>query len=82
MQTETISAAEANRKFSELLRKVRDGHHVVVTVHGKPAAKLIAFSGDSGAVDDARRTLVTRLAGQAVMNAGRWSRTSLYQDGR
>ena len=78
MLTETITAAEANRKFSELLRKVRDGQAVVVTVHGKPAAKLVAFTGDTGATDDAHRTLVARLSGQAAVNAGRWTRASLY----
>lgn len=74
-----ITAAEANRKFSELLRKVRDGHSVIVTVHGKPAAKLVAFTADTGVADDARRTLVARLASQPVADAGRWSRASLYE---
>jgi prevent-host-death family protein len=74
-----ITAAEANRKFSELLRKVRDGHSVIVTVHGKPAARLVAFTGDTSVADDARRTLVARLASQPVSDAGRWSRASLYE---
>lgn len=80
MMAETITAAEANRKFSEVLRKVRDGQTMVITVHGQPAAKLVAFSGEIGAADDAHRALVTRLSGQPAVNAGRWTRASLYQD--
>ena len=79
MATETISAAEANRRFSELLRKVRDGQTVVVTVHGKAAAKIVGFTGESGAGDDAHRALVARLSRQQPVNAGRWTRASLYQ---
>ena len=30
-----VSAAEANRKFSKLLRTVREGHSYLVTSHGK-----------------------------------------------
>jgi prevent-host-death family protein len=35
-----VSAAEANRKFSQLLQDVRRGRSYVVTSHGKPVAKL------------------------------------------
>jgi len=36
-----VSAADANRKLSELLRTVRNGHSYVVTSHGKPVAKIM-----------------------------------------
>ena len=35
-----ISAAEANRKFSQVLREVREGLSFIVTSHGKPVAKI------------------------------------------
>ena len=38
---EAISAADANRKFSLLLRGVRAGRSYVVTSHGKPVARVI-----------------------------------------
>ena len=38
------SAAEANRRFSQLLRAVREGDSYVVTAHGKPVAKIIPMS--------------------------------------
>ncbi|MEO8197440.1 MAG: type II toxin-antitoxin system prevent-host-death family antitoxin [Thermoanaerobaculia bacterium] len=34
------STYEAKAKFSELLRKVRQGGRVVITSHGKPVAEL------------------------------------------
>jgi prevent-host-death family protein len=36
----TISAADANRRFSELLRGVREGQSYVVTSHGKVVARI------------------------------------------
>ena len=38
---EVVSAADANRKFSLILRGVRDGHSYVVTSHGRPVARII-----------------------------------------
>ena len=35
-----ISAVEANRRFSGLLREVRDGRSYVVTARGKPIARI------------------------------------------
>jgi prevent-host-death family protein len=37
---QTISAADANRRFSRILRNVRDGQTFVVTAHGKPVARI------------------------------------------
>lgn len=39
----TVSAADANRRFSELLRTVKKGGSIIVTSHGKPVAKIITF---------------------------------------
>jgi prevent-host-death family protein len=79
MLAESVTAADANRNFSELLRKVRDGQTVVVTVHGKPVIKLVKFAGETAVANAAHRTLVDRLAAQPVTNGGRWSRASLYE---
>lgn len=44
---DVISAAEANRSFSRLLREMREeGRTFVVTSHGKPAAKLVPCRAD------------------------------------
>ncbi len=45
--TKEVSAADANRRFSELLRTVKDGGSVVVTSHGKPVAKISPVFDDN-----------------------------------
>jgi len=77
---ERVSAAEANRNFSQLLRKVREGHSVVVTSHGKPIAKLIPIEPDVEARRRAKIELLARLDSQSVQHIGSWTREELYDD--
>jgi prevent-host-death family protein len=44
----TVTAAEANRRFSKILREVRAGETVLVTSHGEPVA-TIAPANTAGA---------------------------------
>jgi prevent-host-death family protein len=74
-----VSAADANRNFSDLLRQVREGRTIVVTVHGKATAKLIPFDAAQQRAGTGRAVLMARLAGQRSVKAGRWTRESLYQ---
>ncbi len=76
----TISASDANRRFSELLRAVRAGESYVVTAHGRPVAKLVPFNENEDAQAAARAALFKRLASQPVKHVGRWSREELYED--
>jgi prevent-host-death family protein len=74
-----ISAADANRKFSQLLREVREGQSFVVTSHGRPVARLAPIrSGVSNAVDP-RARLLKRLRSQPITNIGPWKRDELYE---
>ena len=75
-----VSAADANRRFSELLRRVKTGRSVVVTSHGKPVAKLSPVIEDNRAAEGARSALFARLRRERVVNAGRWTRDELYDD--
>jgi prevent-host-death family protein len=75
---ESVSAADANRRFSELLRTVKTG--VVVTSHSKPVAKISPVIEDDRAAEGARSALFARLRGERVVNAGRWTRDELYDD--
>jgi prevent-host-death family protein len=77
---EVISAADANRRFSFLLRGVRDGHTYVVTSHGKPVARLIPAGKHDDVAVSARSALLSRLEKQPAVNAGRWTRDELYED--
>jgi prevent-host-death family protein len=79
---EAVSAADANRKFSLLLRGVREGRSYVVTSHGRPVARLIPASKRDAATKRARETLLDRLEKQPVLNAERWTRDELYEDDR
>ncbi len=75
-----ISAADANRRFSELLRTVKAGRSVVVTSHGKPVAKILPIVEDDRSAEGARSALFARLRRERVVNAGRWTRDELYDD--
>jgi prevent-host-death family protein len=75
-----VSASDANRRFSELLRTVKKGRSVVVTSHGKPVAKITPVAEDDRAAAGARSVLFARLRGEPVVKAGRWTRDELYDD--
>jgi prevent-host-death family protein len=78
---EPISAADANRRFSQLLRGVREEHTTyVVTSHGKPVAKITPAGHGSDLSTGALEMLLARLKSQPVMNAGPWKRDELYDD--
>jgi prevent-host-death family protein len=78
----TVSAADANRRFSELLRAVQKGRTVVVTSYGKPVAKITPVAGDDRAAEGARSALFARLKRERVVKSGRWTRDELYDDVR
>jgi prevent-host-death family protein len=73
-----ISAADANRKFSQLLRDVKEGQSYLVTSHGHPVARIEPItrrhSGGS-----ARSSLLSRLRAGRVTDIGRWNRDELYE---
>lgn len=73
----TISAADANRNFSQLLREVKEGSSYVVTSHGRPVARIAPISKEHDA-DRARAGLLKRLRGQKAIDIGPWTRDELY----
>jgi prevent-host-death family protein len=75
----SISAADANRDFSKLLRTVRDGSTVVITSHGKPVAKIIPFTTEDRVRAAAKKILMARLRAQPAINVGRWTRDEIYE---
>ncbi len=80
----SVSAADANRKFSELLRGVRKGRSYVVTSHGEPVAKLVPAGQDARILAGARLSLLARLKAQRAVQGAkarrRWTRDDLYED--
>jgi prevent-host-death family protein len=80
----SVSAADANRRFSDLLRGVRKGRSYVVTSHGRPVAKLIPAETDERNAVAARAELMARLKSQPAAKGAkaqkRWTRDELYED--
>jgi prevent-host-death family protein len=73
-----ISAADANRRFSQLLRDVKTGQSYLVTSHGRPVARIAPVGEHSIATSSARSSLLKRLRSERVLTIGRWKRDELY----
>lgn len=80
-RAESITAADANRKFSQLLSGVRKGRSFIITSHGKPVARMVPFEEDHREASGAQRALLARLQAAAAIDVGRWTRESLYEGG-
>jgi len=74
-----VAAAEANRRFSALLRHVKQGRTFVVTSHGKPVAKIVPAARDGAESAGAREVLLERLRRQPVQRVKRWTRDELHE---
>jgi len=76
-----ITAADANRYFSKLLREVQNGRSCVITSHGRPVAKLVPVTSTDSLRDAARAALLARLNAQPdAAPIGGWTRDELYED--
>lgn len=75
-----ITAANANREFSALLRGVRRGESFVVTSHGRPIARVVPVSNGSEVREAARSTLFARLRNNPARSIGHWTREDLYDE--
>ncbi len=76
----SISAAEANRHFSSLLREVSRGAQIIVTSRGKPVATISAADQvERRERVAARRVLLSRLRATRVTGTRNWSRDELYE---
>jgi prevent-host-death family protein len=78
----SVSAAEANRRFSRLLSEVRRGKSYVVTSHGRPVARISPHGQTQDLTLAARKLLFERLRRQPAAKIARWTRNELYEDER
>jgi len=74
-----ISAANANRRFSQLLREVREGLSFIVTSHGKAVARIEPIKTNQPQTGIAKASLLRRLRSERTIKIGRWSRDELYE---
>ena len=77
----TVSAAEANRSFSKLLRAVQEGKRVTITSHGKPVAQIGPVDDDAAEKERLAKALEDLKAHWATLKpvvVGPWTREELY----
>lgn len=75
-----MSASDANRHFSKLLRQVSQGEVVTITSRGKPVASIVPAHRPQAQQNAARNSLLTRLRKQKITGERNWSRDELYDD--
>lgn len=75
----TVSAADANRHFSSLLRDVASGQVVTVLSRGKPVATIGPVLAKSDQHQAAKSGLLERLNRQPALGQRDWSRGELYE---
>ncbi len=76
----TVTAADANRQFSRLLREATQGEVFVVVSRGRPVATIGPVSKAGAQRHTARESLIARLRSQMVTGTRTWSRDDLYED--
>jgi len=75
----TVTAADANRQFSRVLREAAQGEVFVVVSRGKPVATIGPAKTDAQR-HTGKEALLARLRSQTVTGARTWSRDELYED--
>jgi len=75
----TISASDANRHFSSLLRDVATGEVITVLSRGKPVATIAPARSGSSEREAAKLDLLGRLREQELSGVRNWTRDELYE---
>lgn len=81
----TVSASDANRSFSRLLRAASEGTRIVITSHGKPVATLAAITTDDPEREQRLAALAELEKHWATVEPvviGPWTREELYDRDR
>lgn len=77
-----VTASEANRQFSKLLRNVGKGDSYTITSHGEPVATLAPSPSKLKKEQEAaKKRLMAWLRSLPVQDIGPWTREELYEDG-
>ncbi len=76
----TITAANANREFSNLLREVRKGEEITILSRGTPVAKIISVNSAVLQKNAMKTLLLSRLKTQGITGFRNWTRDELYKD--
>lgn len=76
----TITAANANRSFSSLLKEVGNGQEITILSRGTPVAKIVSVKTSMLSKNEMKRLLLARLKSQSVTGSRNWTRNELYDD--
>jgi prevent-host-death family protein len=76
----TISAAEANRQFSTVLREVSQGEEFTVLSRGRSVAAIVPIRKSGSDHKTAKQSLLVRLRKQSITGSREWNRAELYND--
>ena len=76
----TVTASDANRHFSSVLREVAQGEVITVVSRGKPVATIAPARAGNDKRLGAKRGLLERLRQQKALGARDWTRDELYRD--
>jgi len=74
-----ITASEANRQFSSVLRQVAQGEVFTVISRGRSVASIQPISDLHLDRQKAKTSLVSRLGSQAINGSRKWTRNELYE---
>jgi prevent-host-death family protein len=74
----TVTAANANRQFSSVLRDVRQGETFIVVSRGKPVATIAPAKSADAERRSAKSALIERLRKQDASGGRNWTRDELY----
>jgi prevent-host-death family protein len=76
----TVTATDANRNFSSLLREIAAGESLLIVSRGTPVARMIPV-GTESVRQSGRHALLRRLESQTASGRRNWTRDELYRDG-
>ena len=74
----TVTATEANQRFSEILRQVNAGDSFTVTSRGTPVAEITPPKAKKRATREEMREMLDRMKDLPVRIVGPWTRDELY----
>ena len=76
----TVTAAEANREFSRVLRDIGQGEVFTVLSRGKAVATMAPAKSTDARRDAAKAALLERLRKRDATGERNWTRDELYEN--
>ncbi len=76
----TVTASDANRRFSSVLRQVSHGEVLTIVSRGKPVATIGPVNAEGANRQTAKKSLISRLRQREQTGNRNWTRNELYDD--